>query len=226
MAFVDWLIIDSIFGGHSNFHGSLKPRPSTPWSENMGGITPLGAPMGSLSPLAGIDGLNQALGLSGMSAGCEFGACGPGAGEGFMRGPGPWHNDATLAEKLNYIAWAVHLANMSGVSDDIINCIITENEDPNLDPEAHNPGGGGFGAKGFMLIREISLDDVNQSEGLGAVGYRESDLYDPGTNIMIGTLELRRHIKAAHGDVWKGIRTWGTNRQAYVNKIKKCSGAK
>jgi hypothetical protein len=57
--------LGKLFGwwGQSRFHGSLKPRPNAPWSEHMGGITPLGAPMGSLNPLAGIAGLNQALGL-------------------------------------------------------------------------------------------------------------------------------------------------------------------
>lgn len=61
----------------SSFHGSLKPRPNAPWSEHMGGITPLGAPIGGLSPLAGIAGLNQAMGLPSTPGGCEFGACGP-----------------------------------------------------------------------------------------------------------------------------------------------------
>ncbi len=57
----------------SSFHGSVQPRPSTgPWSEHYGRITPLGAPMGSLSALAGIDGLNQALGLPTMAdVGCN-----------------------------------------------------------------------------------------------------------------------------------------------------------
>jgi len=206
-------LIDQLLGLRGpKFHGSLKPRPSAnPWNDKWG------VPYGGLGSSIG-----QAMGLP--TGGCEFGACGP--AEGFMRGPGPWHNDATLIEKLNYIAWAVHLANMSGVSDDIINCIITEKEDPDLDPYAHDPSGGGFGAVGFMQVRLVSLNDVNRREGLVSVRYRESDLYDPGRNIMIGTLELRNHIEAAHGDVWKGIKTWGTNRKAYVNKIKKCSGEK
>jgi RHS repeat-associated protein len=69
----------------SSFHGSLQPRPNAPWSEHMGGITSLGAPVGTLSPLAGIGGLNQAIGLQ-PGAGCEFGACGSIPGSSFSRG--------------------------------------------------------------------------------------------------------------------------------------------
>jgi RHS repeat-associated protein len=72
-AVISWLFFDSLFRG-SNFHGTLKPRPSTPnsgWDGNFGeslGI-PTSIPQGNF-------GLGMALGLP--SQGCEFGACGGG----------------------------------------------------------------------------------------------------------------------------------------------------
>jgi RHS repeat-associated protein len=64
-------ILKDVFSSGSSFHGSLKPRPNAgTWSEQdpNTGITSLGVPMGGgLSPLSGISGLNQALGLPTMS---------------------------------------------------------------------------------------------------------------------------------------------------------------
>ncbi len=85
-----------------------------------------------------------------------------------MRGAEAYNPDWSKAEKLAYIMKLVSLLNVSGVDNKIISYIITDEEDPAMNPSVVNPSGGGFGAIGLMQVRQGSLNDVNRVYGPGA----------------------------------------------------------
>jgi len=130
-------------------------------------------------------------------------------GSGYYR-PGQAPQQNQLAAELEWIRQLVSWNNSSRLPDVIVIAIIWEESNFNL--LAINHQGGGFGAIGLMQVRQIGLEDFNQSWlPQGATPYTMGDLWDPILNVYIGTGELYNDVfRYNGGNVAAGLNWYGT----------------